>query len=319
MLRLRYVAYRLGWGAVAIVVVTFLLFVLARQAPVLTDPTPGTTADGLLPDVELDLWDRDASLLTQYRQWLWSFLTLDWGISLRHGEPVGTLIRTRGRITLAYVLPGVIGGIGLSTALGYAAARRAGQWSDTTIRASSYLILAIPNFFIGAIAYAYLQRRLFELDAHFYDLGLGVTEGWNPVWLGIAVVIFTTHTAAVQLRYVRSQSSEQLAAPFVQTLAAKGASPRRTARHVLRAAAVPLLALFVAQVFAVLLVSVFVIEAVLAIPGLGFALWEAVLLNDVPLVLAVSTLLAGLVIGANLLEDILAAALDPRIERGDSA
>lgn len=318
MLRFRYVVYRLGWGVAAVLVVTFLLFVLARQAPALADPQAGSEADGLLPAVDFELWELEAPLLTQYRQWLWSFLTLEWGVSLRHGEPVSDILLTRGRITLAYVVPGVVGGILLSTALGYTAARQAGRWPDALVRGGGYLILAIPNFLLGALAYAYLERRLFELDAHFYDLDKGLAEGWNPLWLGIAVVIFMTHTAAVQLRYVRSQSNEHLTAPFVQTLTAKGAPPRRTARHVLRAAAVPLVALFVAQVFAVLLVSVFVIEAVLAVPGLGFALWEAVIVNDTPLVLAVSTLLAVLVIGANLVEDFLAALLDPRITLGDS-
>lgn len=296
------------WAGVASFVVTVVLFLLALPIGDLTQ-----APQAALPDVSNELWTPDDPVYVQYADWLSSLVTFDWGTSHRFGEPVSTLLVERGQITAAYLVPAVLLGTVASTVFGYVAAARQGQKSDGLIRLVTYVLLAVPNFVIAAAFGRYIEQRAYELDAHTYDLEAGLLAEWNLVWLTAAVLILGTHVAAVQIRHVRTQSGEYFGTDFARMLRAKGVGPLGTARHILRAAAVPLTSLFVAEVVGLLLVSVFVIEAVLGIPGVGYVAWQAAGINDAPVVLAVTFLVAVVIILASVLEDIVAVVFDPRI------
>jgi peptide/nickel transport system permease protein len=315
MNRGRYIAYRVAWAGVASLVVTVVLFVVATSIGDLTD-TLGGAESPPFPDAEAEFWDESDPLYVQYLDWLASLVTLDWGESLRYGEPVTDLVVERGKITAAYLVPSVVLGTALATLFGYVAAAREGGLLDGSVRTSTYLVLAVPNFLVAATLGRYLEKRSFSPGDEGYALNEVILSGSNVFWIGVAVAILSTHVAAVQLRQVRAQSSEYLAAEFTRMLHAKGLGPLGVARHVLRAAIVPLTSLFVAEVAGLLLVSVFVIEAVLRIPGLGFITWNALNFNDAPLVLNVTFLVALTLIFASLLEDIIAVTLDPRLDDG---
>lgn len=307
MSRLRYVAYRIGWAGIASLAVTIVLFLLVTSRPNLATHAPDFVA------LDEGLWDPADPVYVQYVDWLHSLVTLEWGTSQRFGVPVADLLAERARITAAYFVPAVVFGTIASTVLGYAAAVRRGKPADALFRGSSLFVLAVPNFVIAAAFVRYVERRSYQLGASSYDLGAGVLEGWNPVWLAAAAVILGTHVAAAQLRHVRAQSSEYLAEEFVRVLRAKGLGPIGIARHVLRAAAVPLASLFVAEVVGLLMVSVFVIEAVLKIPGIGNVAWQAAGVSDAPVIMVVTILVAVTVVLAAVAEDVVAVVLDPRI------
>lgn len=310
MSRIRYLLYRVVWATFATTVVTAVLFLVARAAPDVSD-----TPEANLPAREINnaFWDPADPVYLQYLDWLGSLLTFDWGRSLRFGDPVGSLIAERALVTGAYLVPAVVVGVVLATVLGYVAAVTEGRWSDGLIRGGSYLVLAVPNFMLGITVYWYVQRQAYQINAQFYSLDAGFTNRWNLLWLTVAGVILSTHVAAAQLRYVRAQSSEFLSQEFVKTLKAKGKRPVGIARHILKAGGASFASLFVAEVLGLLLVSVFVVEAVLSIPGLGSMAWKAAAVNDVPVILVTTWLVALTVVLASLAEDILAVALDPRI------
>ncbi|SDJ40708.1 peptide/nickel transport system permease protein [Halovenus aranensis] len=310
MSRTRYILYRTAWTALASIVVTGILFLVARAAPDVSE----VESTGL-PALEIDnaFWDPADPLYLQYLDWVKSLLTLDWGRSLRFGDPVGGLIVERAVVTAAYLLPALVFGITLATLLGYTAAATQGRWSDGLIRGLSYVVFAVPNFVLGIAVFRYITRQAYQIDAQFYTIEAGFSNRWNLFWLAAAGVILGTHVAAAQIRYVRAQSSELLSKKFIKTLRAKGRGTVGIARHVFKAGAASFASLFVAEVLGLLLVSVFVVEAVLAIPGLGALLWQAAAVNDVPVLLVTTWLVAMIVILANLAEDLLAVALDPRI------
>ena len=311
MNRRRYIAYRLTWAGCAALLVTLVLFALAQGIGDLSQ-APQTASN--LPDVSNDFWSADDPLYVQYVDWVTGLLTLEWGTSIRFGEPVTGLLADRAKFTAVYLVPAVVLGTAASTAFGYVAAHRRGQLSDGVIRSGTYLVLAVPNFVIAGAFARYIERRAYELDARTFVLDAGLTGEWNLVWLTAATLILGTHVWATQLRQVRAQSSEHLTSDFARLLHAKGLGPLGIARHVLRAAAVPLTSLFVAETVGVLLVSVFVIEAVLGIPGIGYVTWQAAAINDGPVVLASSFLFALAVIAASVVEDIAAVVLDPRLD-----
>jgi len=312
MSRAKYLAYRLLWAGLATGFVTVVLFLVAKAAPELAvEAADAPRTD--LPDVDNQFWDPEDPPHRQYAGWLSSLVTLDWGLSLRFGESITGLLAERGLITLAYLVPAVLLGTVLATVFGYVAAARQGGVTDGLIRGSSYVVLAVPNFVLGAAVVRYIRQHSFELGASTYDLQAGLLAEWNWLWLATAAAVLSVHVAATQLRQVRAQSAEHLAADFTTVLRAKGRGPLGIAYHVLRAAAVPLASLFVAETVALLTVSVFVIEAVLGIPGIGYVTWQAASVNDTPLVLIVTLLVAIAVVLASVAEDLLAVVLDPRL------
>lgn len=311
MNRSRYVAYRVLWSVSASLLVSFVLFAVGAS---IGDITQGPEISGLLPEVSNDLWDPDDPVYVQYVDWLVSFLTLEWGTSVRFGEPVLALFAERAKFTAAYLIPAAVLGTVLSTVFGYVSAWREGTLSDGTIRTVTYLVLAVPNFLIAATFSRYLRRRALELGYRSFTVDAGITGEWNYMWLLAAALVLGTHAGATQLRQVRAQSNEYFASDFVQMLHAKGIGPLRIARHVLRAAAVPLTSLFVAEVVGLLLVSVFVIEAVLGIPGVGYVVWKAAAVNDVPVVLTATVLVSLGILFANLCEDVAMVLFDPRLD-----
>jgi peptide/nickel transport system permease protein len=111
---------------------------------------------------------------------------------------------------------------------------------------------------------------------------------------------------------------ETLGQPFITTARAKGLAPRLViGRHALRNALTPVVTLLGLSLPALFSGAVF-IEAVFAWPGVGRVLVEAVQARDYPVVMAATTVSAVLVVAGNLLADILAAWLDPRV-RGNGA
>lgn len=310
MNRARYIGYRLVWAGIASIAVTVVLFVIALHAGDLTG-SPQTEA--VLPETPEDSqpWNSEEPVTVQYLDWVHSLVTFDWGVSERFGEPVSGLLADRLTHTAAYLIPAVILGTTIATVFGYISAARRGTKSDRVIKTATYLVLAIPNFVIAAAFARYL-----ETGTHIqsYDIEAEFLAEWNLFWLATAAIILGTHVAAIQVRHVRAQSTERFRSDLAKFLRSKGVGRLRTARHILRASAVPLTALFVAEVIGLLLVSVFVIEAVLGIPGIGYVTWQAVGVNDGPVVLTATFLVALTVIAASILEDILTVLLDPRLD-----
>jgi peptide/nickel transport system permease protein len=119
-------------------------------------------------------------------------------------------------------------------------------------------------------------------------------------------------------RFVRGAMLETLAQPFITTARAKGLAPVQVVgRHALRNALAPVVTLLGLSLPALFSGAVFV-EAVFAWPGVGRVLVEAVQGRDYPVVMAATAVSAVLVVAGNLLADVLAAWLDPRIRTAEA-
>ena len=106
---------------------------------------------------------------------------------------------------------------------------------------------------------------------------------------------------------------ETLQQPFITTARAKGLKPRRViGHHALRNALTPLVTMLGLSLPALFSGAVFV-EAVFAWPGVGRVLVEAVKARDYPVVMAATAISAVLVVAGNMIADVLAAWVDPRV------
>lgn len=120
-----------------------------------------------------------------------------------------------------------------------------------------------------------------------------------------------------QIHYARAEVHELLNQTFVDVLRAKGVKDFKVALQVLLNAALPLVSLLFADLLAVLMLHVFVIESIFRIPGIGRLTLLAIDSRDLPVIMGITMVIVVVGIFGNLLQDLLAFVLDPRIRSGD--
>ncbi len=134
--------------------------------------------------------------------------------------------------------------------------------------------------------------------------------------LALPVAVLVLGMLPVLVRHIRAAVVEQMAAPFAVNARALGIPRRRLLfRHILPAAADPLIALFGFSL-GTLLSAGLLVEVVMGWPGLGPFFLEAVLSRDFAIVLAVVLLSTAVLLAGNLLADLLLYRLDPPNPKG---
>jgi peptide/nickel transport system permease protein len=239
--------------------------------------------------------DRDEPVVDRYLAYLENTATLQWGVSFSRGRPVSAVVADALPVTGRYVALALVFSTVGGLALGVYGAFGAGSLGDRTLSVLVYGLFGLANFYVVAVP---------PFDT--------LTEGSTMrTVLGPALLLSTTLLAG-QLRYARATSLEYLERDFVKLVRATGGGTLRVARHVARNVVVPLLSLFFSELFAVLVLEAFVIEAVFGLPGLASVTLDAVNARDLPLVVGVTVAVAFAGISANFLQDLAHRLLDPR-------
>ena len=266
-------------------------------------------------------------LLDRYVTYLGNLVTLDWGRSVSRlgnvGPPVTTLLVRHAPYTLLYVVPALVVGFASGIGLGAYAALQRGGYVDRAVRSVGYLAFGIPNFVVAQLALVVLSAQLglveFTLgtsQGKYYTGGAPV-DVWTVdalVQFGIVATILAITLAGGQVRYARSECLEYANADFLQLAKAKGASDLRLMAGVLRAAGLPLLTGFLDDVVTTLLVHVFVLEFVFALPGLGQLGLISVKARDVSTTMALVVVFVAVAILLNFCQDLGMGVVDPRVD-----
>jgi peptide/nickel transport system permease protein len=145
-----------------------------------------------------------------------------------------------------------------------------------------------------------------------------VSDGSGPVWADPKQLVLPTLTLVLAIgpyivRMMRATMLEVLESEYVQQARLKGL-PERTVllRHALPNALGPVVQVVALQL-AWLAGGVVVVEFLFRYPGVGFALVDAVSNRDLPVIQALSLLIAGLYIAVNLLADLISLATNPKV------
>ena len=317
---------RVAGAALLFWLVLTLTFVLVRAAPgdaaSLLLPPSASAEDASRLRAELGL---DASLPVQYARWAGSILKGELGESFARREPVRRVIAEALPVSLA------LGGTSLALSfvigvlLGAIQAARRGRATDTVLTVATTTLYAAPSFWLALTLIALFTSgaarwgfppwlRLPAFGMH--DPG-GELTGWAATrdlirHAILPVTVLAAVGAAGIARYARSSLADVLGMDFVRTARAKGLGALRVhLRHVLANALPPLVVLLALALPGIVAGSVFV-ESVFAWPGMGRAMLAAVAARDHPVVLAFTAVYAALVIGANLVVDLVLPLLDPR-------
>ncbi|GAA4532018.1 ABC transporter permease [Chelativorans composti] len=246
----------------------------------------------------------DKPFYQQYFGFLKGLVTLDLGRSFVGGTPVSTLIAQAAPSTLKLAFVSLLISIVMSIPLGIWAAVSKGKVADQVIRIFSLIGVSFPNFWLATMLVLLFSIFLGLLPPS----GMTGFESYIMPTLTMGVILTATN-----VRLVRTAMLETLQSQYVMVARAKGLSERRVLyKHALRNCAIPLITYFGLQ-FGGMLGGLVVIEKVFSWPGLGTLAFDAVNARDYPVLQAVITVLALLIVGVNLIVDIAYSLVDPRI------
>jgi len=294
---------------VSLVVFSMLHFLPGDPVLLMMSETGGSGAK--MADVSQETYERirhelglDRPLPVQFGLFLWRAVQGDLGRSFRGNQRVATLIGESFPYTVRLTLVGLGLAIPIGIALGTVAAVRPGSALDSGTMTAALFAVSMPSFWFGIMLLLVFALHLGLLPA----VGHG-----SPGAIVLPALTLGLSSAAIIAALVRSSLREVLAMEFVATARAKGmAAPAVVLKHALRNALIPV-ATVVGLQFGALLGGAAVVETVFARPGLGLLLVNGIKDKDFPVVQAGILVAAAAYVLANLLVDLVQAAIDPRI------
>ncbi len=305
---------RIGLAVLSLWLVSVLVF-LATAA--LGDPVRAilgrdyNSNPGRVAQLEAQL-NSDQSLVGQYFSWLGGLLTGDPGTSLANQQPVWGQISSNVVNTLVLVFLAAVVMIPLAFGIAMISAHYRRKRPDTVIQTILLAVAGIPEFVIGILLVATFSTTVF----HIFPAVTIVTQTGHP-WdtpKGMVLPVLTLVLAVTPYvsRIVRATLLEVLDSDYVELARLKGIPEKVVMRkHALLNAIVPGIQVIALQL-AWLAGGVVIVERVFNYPGVGNQLVDAVNNHDVPMVQALSMIIAAFYIVVNLVADILSILLTPR-------
>lgn len=299
------IGMRVGGLLITLIGVVTLIFVILRAIP--GDPAsamlgPDATA-GQLEELREQL-GLNAPLLLQYFSYLGDVARLDFGDSLRLGDPAIQVVLERFPATVQLTVAATAIAIVVGVVIGMVAGWRDGSRLDTAISTVSIGLQSTPTFWVGIMLVLVFALWLRVLPS----AGAG-----SPLSLVLPAVTLSLPFTGIVARITRASVAETMASPYVQTARSKGLSEGRLLRrHVLRNSLIPVVTIVALQVGA-LVGGAVVVENVFAWPGLGSLIVSSIANRDYPVVQAATVFIAVVVIVLNLLADVSYRLIDPRI------
>jgi peptide/nickel transport system permease protein len=298
--------------------ISLVLFTILAMAP--GDPFEELALNPNIPaEVRLNLrhqFGLDDPIPVRYARWFTAMLRGDWGYSFVSRVNVDRLILQRLPTTL-FVL-GTAYGLALLIALpvGVISAVRPYSLFDQIATTLAFIGYSLPTFFTGLLFILlfslYLDWLPFIYSTTIEASGIRwVVEHLRQAAMPIAVL--GLFEAASLMRFVRASMLDVIQQDFVTTARAKGLTERRTILwHVLRNALIPVVTIIALQLPGIFTGAV-ITEQIFRVPGIGSLLITAIQSTDTPVVMAITFVYAILVVGFNLLADVIYGCLDPRI------
>ena len=254
----------------------------------------------------------DAPVLQRFLIWLGGLLPGDLGTSLTNGREIGPLIATRLSNTLTLAGLAALVAVPFAVGLGILAAMWRDSPFDRFVLILSMITVATPEFF-----FAYVAIALFAVQLQIVPSISIVTSDMTflqmlPL-LALPILTLVVTTSAHMIRLTRASLIAVMDSEYAGTALLKGL-PRRqiVLRHLLPNAMGPIAAVVVLNL-ADLVVGLIIVEAIFAYPGMGQLMVDSVAKQDVTVVQACGLIFAVTYILLNMLADVLAVLLNPRL------
>ena len=324
---LQYIVRRLMWSIVMLVMVIACVFVIFFVIP---GGGGSKTPDGhsavailfagknpraeLVEQVEQRL-GLDKPVWVQFGRYVGNAFQGDLGESFQTGERVTAALLRRLPATAGLAFGASVIWLLMGVSIGVISALKRRTLLDRGAMLFALIGVSMPTFWLGLIA-------VFTFDSgplpwlQVYDTGSYVPLTEDPVqwfkvmWLPWLVLAFVS--AAVYARMVRGNMLEVQGEDYIRTARAKGLRQRSVTKHALRSALTPVVTMYGLDL-GILLGGAVITEQIFNIPGIGDYAVQAIRSSNLPIILGTTVFAAAFVIIANLIVDIVYAALDPRV------
>ncbi|WP_374641265.1 ABC transporter permease [Tabrizicola sp.] len=309
----RVVLVRLGWGLLTLWFVSVLVFAG-------TEILPGDVAAAILgqnatPESLAALRETlglDVPAVQRYFGWLANFVRGDLGQSLTNRQPVAELLWPRFWNTMALAAYAAAVSLPLAVTLGILSAVWRGSVFDRAANVVALATVSLPEYFLGLLLILLLSVHtgLLPSLADTYD-GMGFLAWLKATTL--PMIVLTLVTVAQVMRMTRTAVLGVMDQPYIEMNYLKGLPNSRVVlRHAVPNAAAPIINVIAFNI-AYLITGVVLVEAVFNYNGLGRFMVDAVSKRDLPMVQGAAMVFAATYILLNMMADIGAIALNPRL------
>ncbi|MBL8324782.1 MAG: ABC transporter permease [Rubrivivax sp.] len=320
---LAFILRRLLQAIVVMLTVAFLAFMLFQYVG---DPVTSLLGQDATQQQREEL-RRDLGLdqpfPVQFAKFVGNAVQGEFGLSLRQGRKVSTLIAERFPATLELAVAAAVIALVVGVPLGVYAALRRGGIGSQVVMTASLLGVSLPTFLIGILlilVFAVLLKWLPSFGrgdtvalfgGSAWTTGLLTWDGWKH--LVLPAITLSVFQLALILRLVRSEMLEVLRTDYVKFARARGLTDRAVYfGHALKNTLVPVITITGLQLGSLIAFAI-ITETVFQWPGMGFLFIQAVQFADVPVMAAYLCLIALIFVLVNLAVDLLYFAVDPRL------
>lgn len=304
-----FLSRRLAHAAATLFGITLLIFALFQWVggnPVYRMVGKNATAEEIARVSRQMGFDRP--FWTRYLDYLGDLARLDFGRSWETRQRVAEMIADGLVPSLTLAIPAFLIATVVALAMALVAALYRDRWLDRTL-----VVLSVAGMSLSVLAFIIAAQYLFAFKAGWFPI-----SGWEPglrgvPYLVLPIGIWVVASVGSAVRFYRAVFLEELRKEYVITARAKGlAWPRILTRHVLPNAMIPVLTHLVIEL-PMLFTGSLLLENFFGIPGLGNMSINAINASDLPVIQAMTFVGAVLYLGANILGDVLYAAVDPRV------
>ncbi len=302
---LSYIARRLVQSALILLGVSFITFLLLYVLP--ADPVrqiAGRSATAETVESIRRQLGLDQPFLVQYGRYLGNLVQGDFGRSYLQKTEVADLLLSRLPATLLLMVAAILCELVIGLTLGVIAALNRGKALDNTLMLSSFVTVSAPQFVV-----ALLLLYVFAVRLGWFPIG-----GYGtPAHLVLPALTLGILGSGWYSRIMRSSMLDVLRADFIRTARAKGLGRARVVLgHALPNAILPIVAMIGIDI-GMFMSGIVVVESVFGWPGIGQLAWQAIQRVDIPIIMGVTLVSALAIVIGNLLADLVAPVIDPRI------
>ncbi len=312
-----YIARRLAFGALTVIGVSIMVFVVMRILP--GDPLVaifGPEGMTKLTEEQRASYMRELGLSdplwVQYLRWVKDIFQGNFGQSFFRSESVADMILRRGPLTAEIALISVVLSWLVGIPVAIISALKPNTVADSVVRFISILFIAVPGFWVGMLI---VLALLFWFGYRAPMAGVGFfTDPLGNLQLVIGpAIVLGLGQAAYIARMGRSSLLEVIREDYVRTARAKGLNGRLViALHALPNALLPVITLSGVLLGLVLAGSI-PVERAFGTPGLGYSMFQAVSERDVFVMQNLVFIYSVVFVMLNIVVDVTIAFLDPRI------
>jgi peptide/nickel transport system permease protein len=323
---LAFVLRRLLQAVIVMLTVAFIAFMLFQYVG---DPVNSMLGQDATPEQRQQLradLGLDKPFPVQFAHFVGNALQGEFGVSLRQGRKVSTLIAERFPATAELAFGAALLALLFGIPMGVYAALKRGNFMSQVLMTFSLLGVSLPTFLIGillilifAVTFKVLPSfgRGDTVMLGFWSTGLLSLDGWKHLILpAVTLCIFQL---TLIMRLVRAEMLEVLRADYIKFARARGlANSAVYFGHALKNTLIPVMTIMGLQLGGLIAFAI-ITETVFQWPGMGLLFIQAVQFADIPVMAAYLCLISLIFVVINLVVDLLYFVVDPRLRVEKSA